>query len=449
MCSPGRPPGWRREHRQRFWEGVASGLSSEDAAVAAGVSPAVGSRWFRQSGGMSPLSFAPLSGRYLSFGEREEIAILNAQRVGVREIARRLGRAPSTISRELRRNAATRGGKLEYRATNAQWHADRRARRPKVSKLVANERLREYVQDRLSGTISRPDGESVPGPEFRFIGRRHGRRQDRRWAKAWSPEQISNRLCLDFPHDETMRISPEAIYQALYVQGRGALKRELVACLRTGRALRVPRARTTQRGKKFVTPEVMISERPAEADDRAVPGHWEGDLIIGLHRSAIGTLVERTTRFTMLLHLPRMDGYGEQPRVKNGPPLAGHGAEAVRDAIAASIVTLPEQLRRSLTWDQGSEMAEHAQLRIDTGLAVYFCDPQSPWQRGTNENTNGLLRQYFPKGTDLSRHSRDDLNAVALTLNTRPRKTLRWRTPAEALHQLLRSPPQDSVATTH
>jgi IS30 family transposase len=245
-----------------------------------------------------------------------------------------------------------------------------------------------------------------------------------------------------------MRISHEAIYQALYVQGRGALKRELVACLRTGRALRVPRARSNQRGKKFVTDEVMISQRPAEADDRAVPGHWEGDLILGLESSAIGTLVERTTRFTMLLRLPRMDGHGEQPRVKNGPPLAGHGAEAVRDAIAETITTLPEQLRRSLTWDQGAEMAEHAQLRIDTGLAVYFCDPQSPWQRGSNENTNGLLRQYFPKGTDLTRHTRGDLDAVALALNTRPRKTLGWRTPAEALNELLHSPQQGSVATT-
>ena len=236
-----------------------------------------------------------------------------------------------------------------------------------------------------------------------------------------------------------MRISHEAIYQALYVQGRGALARELVACLRTGRALRVPRARTRGRGKKFVTPEIMISERPAEAEDRAVPGHWEGDLILGLDSSAIGTLVERTTRFTMLLHLPRMDGHGDEPRVKNGPALAGHGAEAVRDAIAAAITTLPEQLRRSLTWDQGAEMAQHAQLRIDTGLAIYFCDPHSPWQRGTNENTNGLLRQYFPKGTDLARHSRDDLAAVALALNSRPRKTLGWKTPAEALDELLRS----------
>ena len=192
----------------------------------------------------------------------------------------------------------------------------------------------------------------------------------------------------------------------------------------------------------------MISERPAEADDRAVPGHWEGDLILGLNSSAIGTLVERTCRVTMLLHLPPMEGHGYEPRVKNGPALAGHGAEAVRDAIAASILTLPEQLRRSLTWDQGAEMAQHVQLRIDTGLAIYFCDPQSPWQRGTNENTNGLLRQYFPKGTDLSRHTRGDLDAVALALNTRPRKTLGWKTPAEALEDLLRSARQGSVATT-
>jgi IS30 family transposase len=366
----------------------------------------------------------------------------------VRAIARHLGRAPSTISRELRRNASTRTYRLEYRASTAQWHAERRASRPKVAKLAMNDRLREYVQNRLAGAITRPDGELVAGPEVRWIGRRHGRRQDRRWARSWSPEQIVNRLQVDFPHDESMRISHEAIYQALYVQGRGALRRELVTCLRTGRALRVPRARTRDRGKKFVTPEIMISERPAEADDRAVPGHWEGDLILGLGSSAIGTLVERTTRFTMLLHLPRMRGHGQMPSVKNGPALAGHGAEAVRDAIAASITTLPEQLRRSLTWDQGAEMAQHAQLRIDSGLAIYFCDPHSPWQRATNENTNGLLRQYFPKGTDLSRHGRDELDAVAAALNSRPRKTLRWRTPAEALDELLRSAQQGNVATT-
>ena len=311
-----------------------------------------------------------------------------------------------------------------------------------------NDKLRRYVQDRLGGVIARPDGELVPGPQVRWVGRRHGPRKDRRWATSWSPEQISGRLRVDFPHNESMRISHEAIYQAAYVQGRGALKRELVACLRTGRALRVPRARTRRRRKTFVAPEIMITQRPAEADDRAVPGHWEGDLIIGLHSSAIGTLVERTTRFTMLGHLPPMAGHRKQQRVHNGPSLAGHGAQAVRDAIAASIITLPQQLRRSLTWDQGVEMAQHAQLRTEANLDIYFCDPQSPWQRGTNENTNGLLRQYFPKGTDLHRHSRNDLDAVAAALNSRPRKTLNWKTPAETLNEHLDSLQQGSVATT-
>jgi IS30 family transposase len=210
----------------------------------------------------------------------------------------------------------------------------------------------------------------------------------------------------------------------------------------------VPRAGTQGRAKKFVRLEIMISERPAEVTDRAVPGHWEGDLILGLGSSAVGTLVERTTRFTMLLHLPRMHGHGDQPRAHNGPALAGHGAQAVRDAIAASIAMLPDQLRRSLTRDQGAELAQHVQLRIETGLAIYFCDPHSPWQRGTNENTNGLLRQYFPKGTDLSRHSADDLAAVAAALNRRPRKTLGWKTPAEALNEQLLSIQRSSVATT-
>ncbi len=431
MRSPGRPPVASRVDRAVFWLAVGDGMTTVEAAKLTGVSEAVGVRWFRDGGGMPTVSLAPLSGRYLSFAEREEIALLSAQGAGVREIARRVGRSPSTISRELRRNAATRGGKLEYRASVAQWKAERMARRPKTAKLAADERLREYVQERLAGQVRRPDGTAVPGPATRpWNGRNKPRRQDRRWARAWSPEQISNRLRVDFPDDDSMRISHEAIYQALYVQSRGALKREIVTCLRTGRALRVPRARS-QRAKNFVSDEIMISERPAEAEDRAVPGHWEGDLILGTGHSAIGTLVERSTRFTMLLHLPPLED--RQARIKNGPPVTGHGGEQVRDAIAAAITTLPEQLRRSLTWDQGAEMAEHAKLRIDTGLQVYFCDPQSPWQRGTNENTNGLLRQYFPRGTDLARHSAEELAAVAEALNGRPRKTLGWRTPAEAL----------------
>jgi IS30 family transposase len=234
-----------------------------------------------------------------------------------------------------------------------------------------------------------------------------------------------------------MRVSHEAIYQALYVQGRGALRLELVSCLRTGRALRVPRARTAGRGKGFVTPELLISERPAEVADRAVPGHWEGDLIIGLNGSSIGTLVERTTRFTLLLHLPPMEGHGSQVRLKNGPATAGHGAEAVRDAIADAISTMPAHLRRSLTWDQGAELAQHVQLRIDTGVEVYFCDPHSPWQRGSNENTNGLLRQYMPKGTDLRVHTEADLDRFARSLNNRPRETLGFMKPSERLTELL------------
>jgi len=451
LRSPGRPPVAQRTHRRRFWVFIAAGASSEDAATGAGVSAPVGARWFREAGGMPPSTLArsskPLSGRYLSFAEREELAIQHAQGLGVRQIARQMGRSGSTISRELRRNAATRGGDLDYRATTAQWHADRAAQRPKAAKLALNVALRTYVQDRLAGMVVAPSGTAVPGPTVSWKGRRHGPRKDRRWASAWSPEQIAHRLRLDFPHDETMRISHEAIYQSLYVQGRGALRRELTACLRTGRALRVPRARSRGRGKSFIVPEIMISERPAEVTDRAVPGHWEGDLILGLESSAIGTLVERTTRFTMLLHLPRMAEHGVGARVKNGPALAGHGAEAVRESIADTIVHLPEQLRQSLTWDQGTEMAQHGRLKIDTGLNIYFCDPHSPWQRGTNENTNGLLRQYFPKGTDLSAHSKNALQAVALALNTRPRKTLGWKTPAEAFDEHLRLAHM-TVATT-
>lgn len=345
MPSPGRPGVTWREDLARFWQGVERGLSSVDAAASIGVSPAVGSRWFRHAGGVNPCLAPTVSGRYLSFAEREEIALLRAQDFGVRAIARSLGRSPSTISRELRRNASTRTYHLDYRASLAQWHAERRAKRPKTAKLVVNQRLQEYVQDRLAGTVVHAaDGRAVQGPRVPpWQGRNKPGRQDRRWATAWSPEQISQRLKVDFPEDESMRISHEAIYQALYVQGRGALKRELVACLRTGRSLRVPRERTRQSARGHVTADVLISERPAEADDRAVPGHWEGDLIIGTGRSAIGTLVERTTRFTMLLHLPRMDGFATEPRTENGPALAGRGAEAVKDAITATITTLTPQ----------------------------------------------------------------------------------------------------------
>ena len=234
-----------------------------------------------------------------------------------------------------------------------------------------------------------------------------------------------------------MRISHEAIYQALYIQSRGALKRELVACLRTGRALRVPRARARSKPGAHVTGDVLISQRPAEAEDRAVPGHWEGDLIIGLQRSAIGTVVERTCRFTMLVHLPREDGYGTTAPVKNGPALGGYGAVSMKNALASTMSTMPQQLVRSLTWDRGKELSAHAQFKVETGIPVFFADPHSPWQRGTNENTNGLLRQYFPKGTDLSRWTAHDLEAVAHALNSRPRKTLGWKTPAEAMNEHL------------
>ena len=290
---------------------------------------------------MPPTHLAPsatsLTRRKLTFSEREEIALECARGTGIRAIARKLSRSPSTISREIRRNSATRSGDFDYRAITAQWHADRAAQRPKPSKLASNPALRDYVQDRLSGLIATPGGIALDGPVVVWKGRRAVHRQNRRWSRAWSPEQIARRLRLDFPEDESMRVSHEAIYQSLYIQGRGALKRELTACLRTGRALRMPRARVSGRGRPFVTPEIRISERPAEVADRAVPGHWEGDLIIGLNRSAIGTLVERTTRFTMLLHLPPLPGHRDRPRAKNGPALAGHGAEAVRDAIASAM----------------------------------------------------------------------------------------------------------------
>ncbi|AWT24860.1 hypothetical protein Csp1_00220 [Corynebacterium provencense] len=331
----------------------------------------------------------------------------------------------------------------------AQWKAQQAAKRPKMARLATNDRLREYVQDRLAGSVRRVDGGIVVGPEppaWKGLNKPH--RQDRRWVTAWSPEQISHRLKVDFPDDESMRISHEAIYQSLFIQGRGALKRELVTCLRTGRALRRPRARAQNRPQGHVTADVVFSERPAEAADRAVPGHWEGDLIIGTGRSAIGTIVERKSRSTLLVHLPRLEGYGEILPVKNGPALGGYGAVAMSAALSASMTKLPEQLRKTLTWDRGKELSAHAQFALETGTKVFFADPHSPWQRPTNENTNGLLRQYFSKGTDPSRWSAEDLEAVALALNNRPRKSLDWKTPAEVFAEQLRSLQQPGVAST-
>lgn len=448
MRSPG-APAHRRETQRLFWIEIAKGLLPAEAAIAVGASQPVGQRWFHNAGGMPPFDLQPLSTRYLSFGEREEIALLKAQGAGVRQIAREIGRDPSTISRELRRNAATRGGKLKYRGSVAQWKAEVAAKRPKTAKLVANPRLHAYVQQRLSGEISRPDGTPIAGPRPpRWTGNNKPHRRDRAWVQAWSPEQIANRIKLDFPDDESMRISHEAIYQSLYIEGRGALKRELVWCLRTGRALRAPRERARRKAWAHVTPETLISQRPAEVTDRAVPGHWEGDLLIGLERSAIGTVVERTTRFTMLVHLPREQGYRHGHAIKNGPALAGYGAVTMKNALAQTMSTLPDQLARSLTWDRGKEMSAHAQFKVETGIPVFFADPQSPWQRGTNENTNGLLRQYFPKGTDLSRWAAEDIEAVAHALNTRPRKTLGWKTPAEAFNDHLLLLQQAGVAST-
>ena len=314
MRSPG-APSLRHEIERLFWKQIATGITSERAAEAVGVSQPVGTRWFRHRGGMPLFMSSPISGRFLSFAEREEIGLLAAQGVGVREIARQIERSPSTVSRELTRNAATRGGKLEYRASVAQWKAELIAKRPKPAKLATNSRLRRYVQDRLEGKVHDAHGRVIDGPQQApFKGRNKPHRGDRKWVNGWSPEQIASRLQIDFPDDESMRISHEAIYQALYIQGRGALKRELVSCLRTGRALRVPRARAQAKAWAHVSEDVMISSRPAEVEDRAVPGHWEGDLIIGLNRSAIGTLVERSSRFTMLVHLPREKGY-EPPRI--------------------------------------------------------------------------------------------------------------------------------------
>jgi transposase, IS30 family len=376
-------PGVPRSVQAGFWDGMRAGLGVREAARAAGVSAGMGGAWLRRAGGVKANGPRRGSGRYLSVAEREEIAVGLAREESFRQIGARLGRPASTICREVTRN----GRRGVYRALAAQAQADARAARPKTARLAGNDRLRAWVQARLE--------------------------------ERWSPEQVSVMLKAEFRDDPEMRVSHEAIYQSIYVQGRGALRRELASCLRTGRALRKPRRREGERRGR-IPGMVMISERPAEVADRAVPGHWEGDLIIGSRSSAIGTLVERATRFVMLLHLPRR-----------------HDADAVAQAMTEAMAGLPAALRRSLTWDQGHEMAAHQQIALAADLEIYFCDPHSPWQRGSNENTNGLLRQYFPKSTDLSVHSREHLDAVAAQMNARPRKTLGWRTPAQALQDVL------------
>ena len=386
--------GLPRAMQDEFWKVHARGVLIKDAAEEVGVDYETAREWVARAGGIAPRR-GQGTGRFLSLAEREEIAVGLAAGLGIRVIARRLGRSPSTVSREVSRNrqrgsSTTGAPRGSYRAVLAQGKAEARARRPKARKLAGDELLAGWVTEHLQ--------------------------------KRWSPRQISQRIRVAFPDDERMRISHEAIYQSLFVQGRGGLRKELHTSLRSGRAIRRPRRRIGDR-RGSIPGMVLISERPAEVEDRAVPGHWEGDLIIGkAGKSAIGTLVERTTRFVMLLPLP-------------GP----HDASAVAAAVVTAIGTLPAELRRSLTWDQGRELARHAQITIATDMQVYFCDPHSPWQRGSNENTNGLLRQYFPKGTDLSVHTPEHLAAVAAELNGRPRQTLGWQTPAEALDHLLAS----------
>ena len=380
-------PRFPKSMRLVFWAGIRSGGLIADAADAAGVSHTQGLCWFRDAGGVAPPvpSSAAVGYRRLSFSEREDIALWGAERVPVREIARRLGRSPGTVSKEVARNSGRRG----YRASTANVRAEDRARRSVPAKLATNLPLRREVQARLEHHLS--------------------------------PEQIGGRLRVDFPNEPEMWVSHETIYQSLYVQGRGGLRRELTRHLRTGRVRRRPQHRPLERRGR-IKDMVNISERPAEVADRAVPGHWEGDLIKGSTASntAIGTLVERATGFVILLHLPH-----------------GHTALAVQEAMGEAMAELPETLRRTLTWDQGGEMANHLAIADATGLQIYFCDPHSPWQRGSNENTNGLLRQYFPKGTDLSFHGPGILANVADELNNRPRKRLRFATPAEALAKLL------------
>jgi transposase, IS30 family len=391
---PGKP---LTAQRELYFRLMKQGLNNSEACRRVGIHRKTGQRWrhgrrHRARGReyyYRPITVAAptVSARFLSEDERVRIADLNRLSWSKRAIARKLGRDPSTISRELRRNADTVTG--SYRPFAAHRRALGRRPRPRPGKLAGDVELRTMVQQLL----------------------------DRRW----SPEQISHELRCRFPDQPERHLVPETIYQAIYVQGRGGLRRELHRALRTGRAMRRPRRGAMALPTGKIPGMVMISQRPAEVADRAVPGHWEGDLIVGAsHNSVIGTLVERSTRYLMLLHLPD-----------------GGNAIAVRDALIATLGTLPAQLRRSLTWDQGKELARHREFSLATDVAVYFCDPHSPWQRGSNENTNGLLRQYFPKGTDLSAHTPADLAAVAAELNTRPRKTLDWQTPAERLDKLL------------
>jgi IS30 family transposase len=370
---------------QPFWAAMQRGEFITDAAEEVGTYRKKGARWIVAAGGVRPRRGRNLKGRCLSFTEREEIALSRAGGESMTSIGARLGRSPSTISRELSRNTDDKG---RYRATSAHALAWDRACRPKRAKLVDNLVLRALVEQDL--------------------------------AKRYLPEQIAGRLKVRFPEQSEMWVSTETIYQSLYVQSRGALRRDLTACLRTGRAVRRPSRKVGQR-KNRIPNMINIVDRPAEADDRAVPGHWEGDLIIGKKNlSAIGTLVERTSGYAMLVHLPE-----------------GYKPEQVRDALAAKIQTLPVALRRSLTWDQGPEMGQWEQVRIAADIEIFFCDPHSPWQRATNENTNGLLRQYFPKGTDLSVHSAEHLDWVADELNDRPRKRLGFYKPIERIGDLL------------
>jgi len=384
----------------RFWVLMAGGATLTAACEAAGVHRATGRKWRQAAGGLIPRKTPVPSGRYLSLEERLQIADMHLGGAGVRTLSVGIGRSPATISRELRRNGSAPIGRRrgKYAPYAAQKQAELRGRRPKASKFDHLE-LADVVQSKL--------------------------------CVKWSPEQISLHLAERFPERVEMRVCAETIYQALYVQGRGHLRADLHQHLRTGRAVRRHRGSSvTKRGK--IANMILISERPAEVADRAVPGHWEGDLILGSNcRSAIATLVERQTRYTMLVHLPD-----------------DHSATAVRDGLLATIKTLPEHLRKSLTWDQGTELAKHVEITLATKMDIYFCDPHSPWQRGSNENTNGLLRQYFPKGTDLSAHSPQRLLEVATELNARPRKTLGGITPAKAMQRLLFDPERPIVATT-